>query len=131
MDHFEENISDAESIDSSDEKIEKIKKTFKIDDFLKCAATKKILVWHHLEKFSTKTEPELKVLYQNIKLHCDQQMSSALRFDKTSRGMGMVIGLVYKFIKKEYDLEIFENKPELANPLIAEYEKKNNKKIYI
>ena len=56
-------------------------------------------------------------------------MSSALRYDNSSKGIGMITGLVYKYIDKKYDLEIFEKNPELASSLIAKLEENKNKKI--
>ena len=56
-------------------------------------------------------------------------MSSALRFDISSKGIGKITGLVYKYIDKDYNLEIFYEKPELASSLLAKLEENKNKKF--
>ena len=122
-----EYFSEPDSIDSDEERLEKIKK-FTLGDYLRCAKTRKILEDQHLEKFLETAEKDIIELYGEIKQHCKETMSSALKFDETNRGTALIAGLTYKYIYKEYDLEIFNQSPELARPLIAEEEKKKNKR---
>ena len=120
-----------ESYNSEEEtfkKVEKIKK-LKLEDFLNFPKTRKILEVEHLDNYFDNCEKDIIKLYSNIKKHCKEQMSSALKYDNSSKGIGMITGLVYKYIDKKYDLEIFEKKPELASSLIAKLEENKNKKI--
>ena len=120
-----------ESYNSEEEtlkKVEKIKK-IKLEEFLNFPKTRKILEVEHLDNYFDNCEKDIIKLYSNIKKHCKEQMSSALRYDNSSKGIGMITGLVYKYIDKKYDLEIFEKNPELASSLIAKLEENKNKKI--
>jgi hypothetical protein len=123
--------SDDESYNSEEEtfkKIEKIKK-IKLEEFLNFPKTRKILEIEHLDNYFDNCEKDIIKLYSKIKKHCKEQMSSALKYDNSSKGIGMITGLVYKYIDKKYDLEIFEKNPELASSLIAKLEENKNKKI--
>jgi len=124
--------SDDISYDSEEEetikKINKIKK-LKLEDFLNFPKTRRILEIEHLENYFENCEKDIIKLYSKIKKHCKEQMSSALKYDNSNRGIGMITGLTYKYIDKKYNLEIFEIKPELAGGLITKLEENKNKKI--
>ena len=120
-----------ESYNSDEEtfkKVEKIKK-LKLEEFLNFPKTRKILEIEHLDNYFDNCEKDIIKLYSKIKKHCKEQMSSALKYDNSSKGIGMITGLVYKYIDKKYNLEIFEKNPELASSLIAKLEENKNKKI--
>jgi len=116
--------SDNESIDSDDEKLEKLEKLFKFQDYINNPKTKKLLENDHLEKFSISAERDICKLYSNIKKYCQGRQSSVLQFDNSSKGIGEIVGLTYKHIIKNYSLQLFFDNPELAQPLIREYEDK-------
>ena len=124
MDQHYESSSD----DDGEEIINKIKK-IKVEEFLHFKETREILEINHLDTFFENCEKDINKLYDKIKECCDQQMSSALRFDIPGKGKGKIAGLVYKYINKEYNLEFFEEYPELTTNLIAKLEEKNNKKF--
>jgi len=128
MDQHYEFFSDDEEDENDKEQIKKIKK-LKLEDFLKFKKTRKILEIEHLDNFFDNCEKDVNKLYLKIKNCCKQQMSSALRFDVSSKGMGMISGLVYKYIDKNYNLEIFYENPELVGNLIAKLEENKNKKF--
>ena len=121
MDLYE---SDNDSVDSDEEKVAKLEKLFKLKDYIKNPTTKRILENVHYEKFSNSAEKDIYKLYLNIKKYCHGKQSSVLRSDNSSDGIGKIIGTTYKYINKNYSLEIFNEKPELAQPLIREYEDK-------
>ena len=56
-------------------------------------------------------------------------MSSALKFDQSSKGIGKITGLIYKYIDKKYNLEFFYENPELVGGLMAKLEENKNKKF--
>jgi|TARA_B100000945_G_C20026106_1_gene432289 hypothetical protein len=122
--------SDNESIDSDEEKFLKLEK-FKLQDYINNPKTKKLLENDHLEKFSNTAEKDICNLYFKIKKYCKGRQSSVLHFDNSSKGIGEIVGLTYKYINKTYSLELFNKNPELAQPLIREYEDKKNKGIHI
>lgn len=123
--------SDNDSIDSDEERLEKLEKLFKFKDYINNPKTKKMLENDHMETFSNTAEPDICKLYSKIKKYCHGNQSSVLRFDNSSSGIGQIIGITYKHIIKNYSLQIFKENPELAQPLIREYEEKNNKTIHI
>ena len=70
----------------------------------------------------------MKDLLYNIDLHCKQTMASALKFNRNNEISGMIVGIVYKYIQKKYNLKIFEERPELANSLLRKYEEKKSRR---
>ncbi|ANS04165.1 hypothetical protein [uncultured Mediterranean phage] len=56
-------------------------------------------------------------------------MSSTLKFDQSSKGIGKITGLIYKYIDKKYNLEIFYENPEFAGSLLAKLQENKNKKF--
>jgi len=128
MDLYE---SDNDSIDSDEEKLVKLEKLFKLKDYINNPKTRVFLENDHNEKFSTTAEKDIRKLYSKIKRYCQGKQSSVLRFDNSSKGIGQIVGITYKYLIKNYSLQIFEENPELAQPLIREYEDKKNKTIHI
>ena len=126
MDDDEINKYCTDTDDSEYEIDEKIYK-FTLKDYLKFPYTRNALIYHHHQKFLETCEPKLKKQMDNIYDYCqNQQMASVLRLDLSKRGVGHIIGMIYKYIKKDYDLEIFEKRPELIQPLIAAKQKEKN-----
>ena len=128
MDQHYEVFTDDEEENNELEKIDKIKK-IKLEDFLAFPKTRKILEVQNLDNFFENCEKDIKKYYSKVKKHCKEQMSSALKFDISSKGIGEITGLVYKYIDKDYNLEIFYEKPELASSLLAKLEENKNKKF--
>jgi hypothetical protein len=128
MDQHYEYFSDDEEDDSDKEQLKKIKK-LKLEDFLNFQKTRKILEVEHLDNYFENCEKDIEKYYSKVKKHCKGQMSSALKFDVSSKGKGMITGLVYKYIDKNYNLEIFYENPELVGGLIAKLEENKNKKF--
>ena len=128
MDQHYEVFTDDEEENEELAKIKKIKK-IKLEEFLNFPKTRRILEGDHLDNYFENCEKDIKKYYSKVKKHCKEQMSSALKFDQSSKGIGQITGLIYKYIDKKYDLEIFEKNPELASSLIAKLEENKNKKF--
>ena len=128
MDQHYEVFTDDEEENNELEKIDKIKK-IKLEDFLAFPKTRKILEVQNLDNFFENCEKDIKKYYSKVKKHCKEQMSSALRFDISSKGIGKITGLVYKYIDKDYNLEIFYENPELASSLLAKLQENKNRKF--
>ena len=62
-------------------------------------------------------------LYENFCLDKQEQSSNILSNENNTYNNSELISLVYKHLVKDYNIEIFENDPQLAFPMIA---KKNN-----
>ena len=128
MDQHYEVFTDDEEENEELAKIQKIKK-IKLEDFLNFPKTRIILEREHLDNYFENCEKDIEKYYSKVKTHCKGQMSSALRFDVSSKGIGMITGLVYKYIDKNYNLEIFYENPEFANSLLAKLQENKNKKF--
>ena len=128
MDQHYEVFTDDEEENNELEKIDKIKK-IKLEDFLAFPKTRKILEIQNLDNFFENCEKDIKKYYSKVKKHCKEQMSSALKFDISSKGIGEITGLVYKYIDKDYNLEIFYENPELASSLLAKLQENKNRKF--
>ena len=124
--YYDDNIiySDSEdSVQSIDEKVQK----FTLKDYLNFPPTKEIIEAFHYQDFLDKAEPELKNMLDEVYDYSEKQMASLLRLDWSNKGKGIIVGMIYNHIEKEYTTTIFEDYPELAKPLFAaEKEKKNN-----
>ena len=83
----------------------------------------------HLDNYFENCEKDIKKYYSKVKKHCKGQMSSALKFDQSSKGIGQITGLIYKYIDKKYNLEIFYENPEFASGLLAKLQENKNKKF--
>ena len=130
MDLYEQNNQSDDSYDSDDEKSQKLNKLFKEKDYLECKETREILEALHLQTYFETAEKDMKDLLYNIDLYCKQTMASALKFNRNNEISGMIVGIVYKYIKKKYNFKIFEEKPELANSLLRKYEEKKSRREY-
>ena len=128
MDQHYEVFTDDEEENNELEKIDKINK-IKLEDFLAFPKTRKILEVQNLDNFFENCEKDIKKYYSKVKKHCKEQMSSALKFDISSKGIGEITGLVYKYIDKDYNLEIFYENPELASSLLAKLQENKNRKF--
>ena len=104
MDQHYEVFTDDEEENNELEKIDKIKK-IKLEDFLAFPKTRKILEVQNLDNFFENCEKDIKKYYSKVKKHCKEQMSSALKFDISSKGIGEITGLVYKYIDKDYNIK--------------------------
>ena len=128
MDQHYEVLTDDEEENEELAKINKIKK-IKLEEFLAFPKTRKILEVEHLDHFFDNCEKDIKKYYSKVKKHCKGQMSSALKFDQSNKGIGQITGLVYKYIDKSYNLDIFYENPELASSLLAKLQENKNKKF--
>ncbi len=99
-----------------------LKARFTLPDYMSCPETKEMLEIEHHNKYADVCESMLHDWYLG---KCDvaaRSLSSALRYDPYGTQFGVLSALVYKHIKKEYDLELFEFDPNLAEPLLQQYE---------
>tara|TARA_Y100000590_G_C15568634_1_gene957660 strand:- start:137 stop:538 length:402 start_codon:yes stop_codon:yes gene_type:complete len=129
MEIIDYNIRDDESVSSSEENYKKYESEFTMKDYLNCKNTRKILEIEHLERFFKTAEKDINDFYDQVKKSYNGNGASILRFDTSCKTKAAILGLVYKYIHKSYDLSIFEKNPELAASLIAEYKEKNNTKL--
>ena len=97
MDQHYEIATDDEEENEEQAKINKIKK-IKLEEFLNFRKTRKILEVEHLDNFFDNCEKNICKYYSKVKKHCKEQMSSALKFDQSSKGIGKITGLIYKYI---------------------------------
>lgn len=109
-------MSDME--DYQDISKEEIIKSFTIEDFLENKKTREILKDEHLFKYEIEMEKKMEKIFDDfynefssdVLLHTNDAKYSALSFSN----------LVYNNIKKNYDITIFHDCPELANSIIKE-----------
>ena len=97
-------------------------KSLTIDKFLSCKETREILIAEHYWKFERELKPILVDLYCTYN---SQLIEVGGIFNKDSNMLyrDYFAELIYEHIDKEYDLSIFYNNPELAEPLFELYNK--------
>ena len=97
---------------------ESLKQRFSLNDFLSCYETRNILENAFQEKFEENLEDSLRELYTKI---CDDhynQCTGILANARDGTGCSKFVDIVWRHLEKEYDLEIFFQEPELAQPLL-------------
>jgi len=86
-----------------------VKETFTEEDFLSCSTTRARLQNEFIWEWEKNCVPKIENYYNGMRR---QELT----------------GIVYKYLKKEYDISIFHDCPNLADPLIKQYEEIQQKK---
>ena len=116
------NVEDDED-DKYNIKVEFLKKNFKLDDYLQCYTTKKILENEHYLKYTYNCENEILEFHENEAKMCNDVLSTILYYDSNNgKYSGMLTKLVYSYIEPEYNLDIFFDNPELADTMLEDLE---------
>jgi hypothetical protein len=118
-----ENHDDSD-IESDTEIVKILKTKFELDDYLKCEETREILEEQWLIKFYKQCEKDLWDFYEEEQKEQHANSSSILHYDKYNSYAGHLSSLVFEYIEPQYDLQIFYDYPELAQPLIDTFEDK-------
>ena len=120
---YGENNDDDKDDDNNESNIVFLKEVFTIDDFLNCEKTKYLLEqdyeWKH-QKF----EEELYNFYTNEITYCKENLDPY--FSNIFCNFNKLFNIINKNIKKEYDLNVFYENTELAQPLIDKFDDYNN-----
>ena len=99
---------------------------YNLKDFLACPETMTILEEEHYNNYEKNTEPILKDFLNYFQMkHIENGTSIFSRCD-FGKASGELVAMIYNHLNKQYDLTIFYNNPELAQPLL-ELEKKEKK----
>ena len=134
MDEFEEGGLFMNEDDKHAEQVRTLKERFSLKDFMSCYETRYILTEAFQERFEEWLEKELYNLYERVRKDHQEQCTGILAYDRGGIGCGEFINLVWDNLQKDYNLEIFYDEPELAQPLlnsiveIKEYEAKLEQK---
>lgn len=95
-----------------------LKENTTLSDFLSCKETAAILYNEHLWNYKKNSMPRIEKFYNKTLSDLRSKSATPLYYDirnEFSNDLGFII---YKNIKKEYDLDIFYDCPDLANLLI-------------
>ncbi len=99
-----------------------IKATFTPEDFLSNLETRLLLERDFYERMIKRIEFELSSFYEELrKEECDVA-SGMFAYDKGGEGIGILLSILADNIKKDYRFEMFYERPDLATPLLIEYE---------
>jgi len=99
-----------------------VKSTFTHEDFLNNPETRILLERDFHERISKQIETEVTVFYEELRKHECDVASGMFAYDKGGEGIGILMSILIDNIKKDYRFEIFYERPELATPLLIEYE---------
>lgn len=99
----------------------RIKATFTPADFINNPKTCELLVTEFREKFEENITPEVSSFYENLRKLEHDLASSMLRHDKGGEGIAELMYILNNNVKKVYNFEMFFDNPELAKPLLDEY----------
>ena len=107
-----------------------IKETFTEEDYLSCDKTREILENEFFWKWEKKGEPCIEEFYNGMRNEMQGRYATPLFYDTTGEFSSKLTGIVYKHLKREYDISIFHDCPDLAEPLVRKYDEiQENKKI--
>jgi hypothetical protein len=105
-----------------------IKETFTEEDYLSCSVTNARLQNEFIWAWERNGVPDIENYYNRIRKQTRETCATPLFYDKDGFSSKLT-GIVYKYIKREYDISIFHDCPNLADPLIKQYEEiQQNKK---
>jgi len=88
---------------------------YKLEHFLNCKQTKEILEKEYYNNFVKNMEPEL---IDFLKYFKEYYKETSLFKETKGNAEGEFVALIYNNLNKNYDLNIFYENPELAQPLI-------------
>lgn len=99
---------------------------YKLNDFLSNEQTYSILEQDRIDRFEQNLEPKIIEKFLQTFKHENNSLSS-MSIKNLAAASGEFTAILFQHLKKDYDLEVFYNNPELAQPLL-ECEKTENKK---
>jgi len=105
-----------------------IKDTFTEKDFLSCEITRKRLFNEFFWKWDKNCAPKIENYYNGMREEVRGTFTTPFFYDRHGDFSSELNGIVFKYIKKEYDISIFQECPTLAEPLIKQYEEIQQKK---
>ena len=95
-----------------------LKENLTLEDCLSCEETCNILCSEHFWEFEKNCLPKIEELYGKTRNEMRGKFATPLYYDIHDDFSGQLGILVYKNIKKNYDLSIFHDCPDLANPIM-------------
>jgi len=99
-----------------------VKATFTPDDFMSNPETLAIIERDFYERLSSQIEDEVAMFYEDLRKEEHDLASGMLAYDKGGEGISILMSILVENIKKDYRFEIFYEQPELATPLLIQYE---------
>ena len=99
-----------------------VKSTFTHDDFLSNPETLLTLEHDFYERLIKHIEAEVTAFYEDLRRHECDVASGMFAYDKGGEGIGILLSIIVDNIKKDYRFELFYERPDLAIPLLIEYE---------
>jgi len=105
-----------------------IKETFTEEDFMSCPTTRVRLQNEFIWEWEKTGVPKIENYYDGMRRQTHETFATPLFYDKDGDFSSELTGIVYKHLKKEYDISIFHYCPNLAEPLIKQYEEIQQKK---
>ena len=93
---------------------------FTLNDYMSCNATRDLLMANWQEKFDDNLEKNIEEIFETHYEHLKGVMSNVLyRADK--HHLHNLLSLVQHHLVKDYDTSIFYENPDLADPLISDF----------
>jgi hypothetical protein len=99
-----------------------VKSTFTQDDFLSNPETRALLERDFYDRMIKRIEAELIIFYEELRKHECDVASGMFAYDKGGEGIAILLSILVDNIKKDYRFEMFYERPDLATPLLIEYE---------
>jgi len=105
-----------------------VKDTFTEEDFLSCNITRTRLENEFVWEWEKNCVPKIENYYNGMRKQIQETFATPLFYDRDGSFTSEITGIVFKHLKKDYDISIFHDCPTLADPLIKQYEEIQQKK---
>lgn len=99
-----------------------IKQTFNQSDFLNNIKTRTILDDEFRKTFYNLVQDKLFSFYEELRFKENDLASGIFRYDNGGEGFANLMEIIFNNIVKQYDFEIFYLNPDLATPILEEYQ---------
>ncbi len=122
--YFHEDEKNEKEIEEENLKIENL---FDIDDIMNNKQTKDIIMNEHYFNYLHNVENNIQTCY--IYFKNSNKCEHFLNNDEFDLDGLFFVNLIYKYIKKDYKIDLFYDNLELAEPLFEEKEEEEKKQI--
>ena len=90
---------------------------YKLNDFLSNKETYSILEQDRIDRFEKNIEPKITEKFLETFKNENETLSS-MYINNLGAASGEFVALLFRHLRKDYDLDVFYKNPELAQPLL-------------
>ena len=89
---------------------------------MSCEKTKNYLVDDFNDRWEKIGQPKIESFYNSVREEMQNCYATPLFYDTTGEFSVKLTNIIFKYLKKTYDISIFHDSPDLADSLLRQYE---------